>query len=111
MDYNYFASLYLTSISTAALSLCNMSCCELDPERRRKILISMLELEQSTAELITELELNAAGAKICKEGFIYANDTAIRHLQKIQSQSCDFDEYATALKLETETLKEELNSL
>ena len=111
MDYNYFASLYLTSISTAVLALSNMCCCELDPEQRRKILISMLELEQSTADLIAELELNAAGAKICKEGFIYANDTAIRHLQKIQSQSCNFSEYITALKLETETLKEELNSL
>ncbi len=111
MDYNYLSSLYLTSISMAALSLSNMSCCELDPERRRKILISMLELEQSTADLINELEPNAAGAKICKEGFIYANDTAIRHLQKIQSQSYDFDEYKTALKLENETLKEELNSL
>ena len=111
MNFNYLSSLYLTSISTAVLSLGNMSCCELDPERRRKILNSMLELEQATAELITELRLNAAGAKICKEGFIYANDTAIRHLQKIQSQSCDFSEYATALKLEVKTLKEELNSL
>ena len=111
MDYNYLSSLYLTNVSAAVLALSNMSCCELDPEQRRKILISMLELEQSTADLIAELELNAAGAKICKEGFIYANDTAIRHLQKIQSQSCDFSEYITALKLETKTLKEELNSL
>ena len=111
MDYNYLSSLYLTNVSAAVLALSNMSCCELDPEQRQKILSSMLELEQSTADLITELRLNAAGAKICKEGFIYANDTAIRHLQKIQSQSCNFSEYETALKLETDTLKEELNSL
>lgn len=111
MDYNYLSSLYLTNVSAAVLALSNMSCCELDPEQRQKILSSMLELEQSTADFITGLKLNAAGAKICKEGFIYANDTAIRHLQKIQSQSCNFDEYVTALKLETKTLKEELNSL
>ena len=55
MDYNYFASLYLTSISTAVLALSNMCCCELDPERRRKILISMLELLEMIGESANDI--------------------------------------------------------
>lgn len=111
MDFNYEASLYMTKISTAVLALGNMSGCDLDTERMRKVLISMLELEQSTADFITVMKINAAGSKICKESFIHANNTEICHLQKIQSHGNDFNEYITALKLENDTLKEELDSL
>lgn len=111
MDFNYSASVYLTRISTAVLALSNMTGCVPEPEKIRKVLITMLELEQSTADFISEMKLSAAGAKVCKESFIHANEAAIRHLQKIQSQGFDFDEYITALKLENDTLKEEIASL
>lgn len=111
MDFNYEASLYMTNISTAVLALGNMIGSDLDMEKMQKVLISMLELEQATADFITVMKINAAGSKICKESFIHANRTAIRHLQKIQSQGNDFDEYITALKLENKTLKEEITSL
>lgn len=111
MDFNRETSVYLTKISAAVLSLSNLTGCVSETETIRKLAISMLELEQSAADFISEMKVNAAGAKVCKESFIHANRTAIRHLQKIQSQGSDFSEYITALKLEIETLKEELNSL
>lgn len=108
MDFNYEASIYLTKISTAVLSLGNMTGCDLKPEAIRKIVITMQELEQSTADFITDMDISAAGAKVCRETFIHANKTAIRHLEKIQLQGYYFEELITALKLENDTLKKEL---
>lgn len=108
MDFNYEVSVYLTKISAAALSLSNMTGCNLKPEAVQKITITLLELEQSTADFITDMNVSAAGAKVCREGFIHANKTAIRHLEKIQLQGYNFEEVITALKLENETLKKEL---
>ena len=108
MDFNYEASVYLTKISVAALSLSNMIGCDLKPEAVHKITITLLELEQSTADFITDMNVSAAGAKVCRETFIHANKTAIKHLEKIQLQGYNFDELITALKLECETLKKEL---
>ena len=109
MDFNYEASIYLTKISTAVLSLGNMTGCDLKPEAVRKIVITMQELEQSTADFITDMNISAAGAKVCRETFIHANKTAIRHLEKIQLQGYNFDELITALKLEIDTLRKELS--
>ena len=86
MDFNYEASIYLTKISTAVLSLSNMTGCDLKPEVVRKIMITIQELEQSTADFITDMNISAAGAKVCRETFIHAYKTAIRHLEKIQLQ-------------------------
>lgn len=108
MDFNYEASIYLTKISTAVLSLGNMTGCDLKPEAIRKIVITMQELEQSTADFITDMDISAAGAKVCRETFIRANKTAIRHLEKIQLQGYHFEELIIALKLENDTLKKEL---
>lgn len=108
MDFNYEASIYLTKISTAVLSLSNMTGCDLKSEAVRKIVITMQELEQSTADFITDMNISAAGAKVCRETFIHANKTAIRHLEKIQLQGWNFSELITALKLENETLIKEL---
>ena len=108
MDFNYEASIYLTKISTAVLSLGNMTGCDLKPEAIRKIVITMQELEQSSADFITDLNISAAGAKVCRETFIHANKTAIRHLEKIQLQGYHFDELILSLKLENEKLIKEL---
>lgn len=108
MDFNYEASIYLTKISTAVLSLSNMTDCDLQPEAVRKIVITMKELEESIADFIIEMGISAAGAKVCRETFIHANKTAIRHLEKIQLQGYHFDELISSLKLEIETLIKEL---
>ena len=109
MDFNYEASVYLTKISTAVLSLSNMIGCDLKPEAVRKVMITLLELEQSTADFIADMNVSAAGAKVCREGFIHANKTAIAHLEKLQLQGCNFEELTTALKLECEALRKELD--
>ena len=110
MDFNYEASIYLTKISTAVLSLSNMTDCDLQPEAVRKIVITMKELEESTANFIIEMGISAAGAKVCRETFIHANKTAIRNLEKIQLQGgYNFDDLLASLKLENTTLREELN--
>lgn len=108
MDFNYEASIYITKLSTAVLSLSNMTGCDLKPEAMRKVTITMLELEQLTADFISDMGISAAGAKVCREAFIHANKTAIKHLQKIQLQGYNFEELTTALKLENETLIKEL---
>ena len=109
MNFNHEVSEYLTKISTAALSLSNMIGCDLKPEAVRKLTITLLELEQSTADFINDMNVSAAGAKVCREGFIHANKTAIGHLEKLQLQGYNFDELITALKLECETLNKELD--
>lgn len=109
MEFNCEVSTYLTKISTAVLSLSNMTGCDLKPEAVRKIVITMQELEQSTADFITDMNISAAGAKVCRETFIHANKTAIRHLEKIQLQGWNFSELITALKLEIDTLRKELS--
>lgn len=108
MDFNYEASVYLTKISTAVLSLSNMIGCDLKLEAVHKVTITLLELEQSTADFITDMNISAAGAKVCREGFIHANKTAIRHLEKLQLQGFNFSEFTTSLKLENEALTKEL---
>lgn len=109
MDFNHEAFGYLTKISTAVLSLSNMTGCDLKPEAVHKITITMLELEQSTADFITDMNISAAGVKVCRARFIRANQTAIRHLEKIQLQGYRFDELISSLKLEIETLNKELD--
>ena len=109
MDFNYEASVYLTKISTAVLSLSNMIGCDLKPEAVRKVMITLLELEQSTADFIADMNVSAAGAKVCREAFIHANKTAIAHLEKLQLQGLNFEELITALKLECEALRKELD--
>lgn len=109
MDFNYEASVYLEKISTAVLVLSNMTGCDLKSEAVHKITITLLELEQSTADFICDMNISAAGAKACRGAFIHANKTAIRHLEKLQLQGYHFEELITALKLENETLSKELD--
>lgn len=109
MRHNCDVSVYLTKISEAVLALSSMTGCGLKPNAVRKIVITMQELEQSTADFIADMNISAAGAKVCRETFIHANKAAIRHLEKIQLQGCNFEELITALKLEIETLRKELS--
>lgn len=109
MDFNYEASIYLTKISTAVLSLSNMTGCDLKPDAVHKITVTLLELEQSTADFINELNIPATEAKLCRETFIRANEIAVNYLEKIQLQGLNFEDVITALKLEIDTLRKELS--
>ncbi len=109
MSFNNEVFDYLAEISSAAISLSRMIDCDLKPEAVHKVTITLLELEQSTADFITDMNISAIGVKSCRARFIRANQTAIRHLEKIQLQGYNFEELITALKLECETLRKELS--
>lgn len=108
MDFNREASIYLTKISNAVLSLSRMLGCDQSEDVLRKVTVAMLELEQNTADLINELGLPAPTANTYRDNCLYANRMAVARLQKIQPQSQNFSELITALKLENDTLKKEL---
>ena len=117
MDLMQTTQSYLKSIAKAVSSLSKMvRCRELDdkPEIKHKLIISMLELEQSTADFISETGFDCDFPEIvktCKEGFVSSNQRVIGHLKKIQLQGANFTEFETALKLENQTLKEEIHFL
>ncbi len=110
MDLNFKASVYLTKLSLAVRSLSDMAGESIEPPAMTKVIVTMLELEQSAADFIAELDISAESAKLCRGGFIRANEVAIGYLEKLQLQvGYNLNELRTALKLECETLREELN--
>lgn len=113
MNYLCRASAYLNSITAGISSLARMAMSDgVNAEMQYKVMITLLELEQATAEFIDSTGLdselpNAVRISRCK--FIKINERLIKYAEKIQSQSgVNFESVITALKLETETLKEEL---
>ncbi len=113
MNYLCRASAYLNSVTSTVNSLCGMAMSNgADAEMQYKAMITLLELEQATTEFIDYTGLDAEIPNIvrisrCK--FIRINERLIVHAEKIQSQcGVNFDKVITALKLENETLKEEI---
>lgn len=112
MNYLCKADVYLNSVTATVNSLCRMAMSdELSAEMQYKAMITLLELEQATAEFIdyTGLDVEMPDAvKISRCKFVRINKKLIKHLEKIQSQGYNFSELITTLKLETDTLKEEI---
>lgn len=113
MNYLCRAGTYLNSITATVNSMCGMILSgELNAEMQYKVIITLLELEQATTEFIdyTGLDVeipNAVRINRCK--LMRINERLIAHAEKIQSQNgINFENVITALKLEVETLKEEL---
>lgn len=108
------AAAYLNSTAYVVDSLSEISCSDDligQPDTLHKVVITMLELEQSTADLINDLEFDNIApneVKASKQRFISSNERTVVHLEKIQSQGYNFSELVTALKLENDTLKEEI---
>lgn len=106
---------YLSGTAWAVDSLSEMSCCNDltgQPDMLHKVVVTMLELEQSTADFINDLELDSIApdeVKTSKQRFASSNERTVVHLEKIQSQGYNFSELITALKLECETLRKEIN--
>lgn len=113
MNYLCRAGAYLNSITATVNSLCGMVMSdELSAEMQYKTMITLLELEQATEEFVdyTGLDVeipNAVRISRCK--FVKINEKLIKYTEKIQFQSgLNFDKMIAALKLETDTLKEEI---
>lgn len=113
MNYLCRTDAYLNSVTATVNSLCGMAMSsELSAEMQYKAMITLLELEQTATEFIdyTGLDVeipNAVRISRCK--LMRINERLIAHAEKIQSQcGVNFEHIITALKLEAETLKEEL---
>lgn len=117
MDLTCKVQSYLSGASAVVDSLSEMVCCkELEncSEVMHKIIITMLEFEQSTADFISDMELNRISmhsVTLNKRCFIKSNERIIEHLKKIQLQGYNFEELTTALKLEIQTLMKEIDFL
>lgn len=113
MNYLCRTQAYLNSVTATINSLCGMAMSNgVNAEIQYKIMVILLELEQTTAEFIGYTRLdselpNAVRISRCK--LVRINERLIAHAEKIQSQSgVNFEHVITALKLEVETLKEEI---
>lgn len=115
MNFLCKAQTYLNSVTSTVNSLCGMVLSDElkgNVEAQYKIAITLVELEQATADFITDMELDAElpqAVSISKHKFININERLIKHSEKIQLQGYNFDELITALKLENETLNKELD--
>jgi len=104
---------YLRHIALSVDSLSGMICSDElrgNAEMQYQIVITMLELEQATADFVQDIELDSVAFQsviISKRRFMKANERVIRHLEKIQSQGYNFTKVVEALKLENYTLKKE----
>ena len=117
MNFLCKAQAYLNSVATIVNSLANIAMSdELEDsvDAQHKIIRTLTELEQTTAEFITGIELDAElpnAVRISKQKFVNINERLIKHLEKIQLQGYHFDELIHTLKLENETLKRECDFL
>ena len=105
---------YLKAISRAVSTIAALIASgDLDVELTVTSLKELSEIEQSAADFINELEPETVTDEIAesKKSFIESNELVIAYLEKIQSQGYNFAEFVTALKLENQTLKEEIDFL
>ena len=113
MNYLCRASTCLNSMTSAINSLCGMAMSEElrnNTEEQYKVIKMLTELEQETAEFITEMKLDteiSQAVSISKRKFMNINSRLIGYLEKIQLQDCRFESLITTLKLENETLEKE----
>ena len=117
MNFLCKAQAYLNSVVSSVNSLAGIAMSDElrdNVDAQYKVIRMAMEWEQTTAEFITVTELDAElsqSVKISKQKFVNINERLIKHLEKIQLQGYHFDELISTLKLETETLKEEINFL
>ncbi len=117
MNFLCKAQAYMNSVVSTVNSLAGMAMSDElkgNIEAQYKTVRTLMELEQTTAEFITVMELDAElpnAVRINKQKFVNINSRLIKHLEKIQLQGYHFEELISTLKLENDTLKEEIRFL
>ena len=117
MNFLCKAQTYLTSVTSTVNSLAGIVMSDElkdNIEAQYRTVRTLIELQQATSEFITSMGLDAElpnAVRISKQKFMNINERLIKHLEKIQLQGYNFDELITTLKLESETLKEEIHFL
>ncbi len=117
MNFLCKAQAYMNSVVSTVNSLAGMAMSDElkgNIEAQYKIIRMAMEWEQTTAEFITVMELDAElpnAVRISKQKFVNINERLIKHLEKIQLQGYHFETVISTLKLENDTLKEEIRFL
>ena len=113
MDTTRVAAMYLSQIAVAVSRLSWMVTYSTEGiEKLPTIIVTMLELEQSTADFFEEMGLDSelhTDMSACRNFFLRANEDVIAHIEKLQLQSENLAELSTALKLENEVIRKELH--
>ncbi|MDE6091921.1 MAG: hypothetical protein K2G14_02355 [Ruminococcus sp.] len=117
MNFLCRVSVYLNSVvsmvnSLAGIAMCDKLCDNVDVQYRT--IRTLVEYEQSVSEFISGIGLDRElpqAVSTCKRKFVNINERLIKHLEKIQLQGYNFSELIHTLKLENNTLGEEINSL
>ena len=117
MNFLCKAQTYLNSVATTVNSLANIAMSDElrdNVDAQYKVIRMVMEWEQTTAEFITVMELDAElpnAVRISKQKFLNINERLIKHLEKIQLQGYNMEQIITTLKLENETLEKEIHFL
>jgi len=117
MNFLCKAQAYLNSVVSTINSLAGMAMSDElkdNIEAQYKTVRTLMELEQATSDFITDMELDAElsqAVSVSKRKFMNINERLIKHLEKIQLQGYHFENVITTLKLENDTLKEEIHFL
>ena len=117
MNYLYRTQAYLNSVTATVNSLCGMilsDALQSDVETQYKITITLLELEQATADFIDSIGLAGElqhAVSVSKRKFMNINKRLIKHLEKLQLQGYHFENVISTLKLENATLEKEIHFL
>ena len=106
---------YLNSVVSTVNSLAGLAMSDElrdNFDAQYKVIRMAMEWEQTTAEFITVMELDAElpnAVRISKRKFVNINERLIKHLEKIQLQGYHFEDVISTLKLENETLNKEID--
>ena len=117
MNFLCKAQAYLNSVVSTVNSLAGLAMSDElrdNIDAQYKVIRMVIEWEQTTAEFITVMELDAElpnAVKISKRKFVNINERLIKHAEKIQLQGYHFESVITTLKLENETLEKEIHFL
>lgn len=114
MNFLCKAQAYLNSVTATINSLAGTVMSDelkSNIEAQYNITIILIKLEQATTDFIDSSGLDSElpqMVSISRRKFMNINERLIKHLEKIQLQGYHFEDEITALKLENETLKEEI---
>lgn len=106
-------SAFINGLTASVCAMGSMICSgELSVDNQISLIINMLELETSTAEIIVAFELDTIAPNnvaICKRVFVDTNKRVLAHIEKLQEQGYRLDKVKKSLQLEIKTLERELS--
>jgi len=112
MNQTNLIILYLDAVATSAETLTRIICNSDKADMIASTVIVLLDTEDKTENDILLMELDSIASdavKVCFTRLLECNKAAVRHLEKFQLQGYHFEELIHSLKLENQTLSEEIH--